>query len=278
MTYTVITSIQDIVEKYDTFLLDQWGVLHNGGDMFPNALKTLHMLKDMGKKVMILSNSGRPRTFTYDRMAHAGVTRDMYHDVMTSGDHIRYAYAQGRFDYLGNTPYIMYDDPAFEHLAGRDIIHTPLQDATYVLCCSPRGDESRWKSDLEHALSRGLEMVCSNPDRFACSPDGTLHYCPGYVADMYINMGGTVHYFGKPYAEMYTLCKDLAGGWGNAVCVGDSLHHDVLGAHTAGLDSVFITTGILNDSIMDRTMMNREKLESLIAHTGIIPTYCLDWF
>ena len=75
---------------------------------------------------------------------------------------------------------------------------------------------------------------------------------PGQIAKLYVEKyGGVVQYLGKPYQTVYDACfavlaaGDDRGGYTNGlssaldksrICgVGDSLDHDILGAHTAGI-------------------------------------------
>ncbi len=270
---THINTLAHIIHDYDTFLLDQWGVLHNGGDMLPSAMQSLQLLHTHNKKVLILSNSGQPRTHTYVRMQDAGVVRTLYHDVMTSGDHMQHAYASGRFEYLGETPYFMDYNPVFAEIGGQKLYNTPLDKATYIFCCTAYPGVDSRMDDLHTALNRGLELICSNPDLYAKSPSGSLYPCPGLVAKAYKNMGGVVHMFGKPYPEMYTLAHNLVGGWNNAIAVGDSFAHDIKGANDAGIDSLFITTGIHMDDIKTHT-----DIPTLAQQHDCTPTYSMDWF
>ncbi|MEL0658891.1 HAD hydrolase-like protein [Psychromonas arctica] len=48
--------------------MDQWEVLHNGGDAFPEAIEVLTFLKSHNKKVVILSNSGKTGTLSYEHL------------------------------------------------------------------------------------------------------------------------------------------------------------------------------------------------------------------
>ena len=60
----MISGLKDIINEFDTFILDQWGVLHNGGDAFPNAIEALAFLKQHDKKVVNLPNSGNTPHFS----------------------------------------------------------------------------------------------------------------------------------------------------------------------------------------------------------------------
>ena len=66
----------------------------------------------------------------------------------------------------------------------------------------------------------------------------------------YLALGATdVRLVGKPYPLIYEACVNAlreAGVPANAriAAVGDSLHHDVLGAARAGIDSIFVCSGV----------------------------------
>eukprot|EP00985_Skeletonema_marinoi_P009232 scaffold4265_cov146-Skeletonema_marinoi.AAC.3 len=62
-TTTSISSLssQEILDQYDTFLLDMWGVMHNGSEPYEGVLEAVKELKRVGKKMIILSNSSKRR-------------------------------------------------------------------------------------------------------------------------------------------------------------------------------------------------------------------------
>ena len=86
-------------------------------------------------------------------------------------------------------------------------------------------------------------------------------------------MGGVVHWHGKPQKEIYTMCKELVGGWDNAVAVGDSLEHDIAGANSAGIDSLLITSGIHAKAISDE-----KSIDNLCHEYSVNPSFYVDWF
>ncbi|MGB1360810.1 MAG: TIGR01459 family HAD-type hydrolase [Alphaproteobacteria bacterium] len=269
----IIKKFDEIIDKYDTFILDQWGVIHNGGDAFENAVKTLNLLKQHNKKVIILSNSGKQSFTSYARLTDSGVGRDLYHDVMTSGEHMLHNFNSGKFDNLGKNPIFFDWDNDFTIMDYLGFENTDINNASFVLCCGvSRGTADAYIDDLKIAKQRNLELVVSNPDLKAMDPNGALRDCPGAIAKLYEDMGGTVYWFGKPQPQMYELCNEMIGGWKNAIAVGDSLEHDIKGANDAGIDSVFITTGIHHNEINDN------GLDDVIDKWGQKPTYSLEWF
>lgn len=73
----------------------------------------------------------------------------------------------------------------------------------------------------------------------------TSHYCAGAIAALYVELGGRVELFGKPYPEVYrqTMSKlNLAPS--RILAVGDSMRTDIKGANAAGIDSVLVCGGI----------------------------------
>ena len=270
----MINGLNDIINSFDTFILDQWGVLHNGGDAFPEAIETLKFLKAHNKKVVILSNSGKTGTFSYARLQDSGISRDLYFDVLTSGDHMRHNFNSGKFKHLGQQALHFCWDNDDSVLDDCALTEAKMDDASFILCCGvDRGDVDAYLDDLKMAYKNNLQLVVSNPDLVAMSPDGTLKTCPGAIASAYQKMGGIVHWHGKPQPEIYTMCKELVGGWQNAIAVGDSLEHDIAGANGADISSLFITSGIHAQQISDQ-----KSIEKLTNSFSVKPSFSVDWF
>ncbi|MEC7028242.1 MAG: TIGR01459 family HAD-type hydrolase, partial [Pseudomonadota bacterium] len=55
MTYKMINGLQDIAADYDAFILDIWGVLHDGIAPFAGTIECLENLQSAGKTVCLLS-------------------------------------------------------------------------------------------------------------------------------------------------------------------------------------------------------------------------------
>ena len=270
----IIKGLKDIIDSFDTFILDQWGVLHNGGQAFTQAVETLHFLKEHNKKVVILSNSGRTHTFSYTRLAESGISRDLYLDVLTSGDHMRHNFAAGKFNHLGKKALFFTWDNDISVLEDCKVSQTTVEEASFILCSGiDRDSLADYMDDLKFARQHNLELVLSNPDLISMLPDGSLRMCPGTIAKTYQEMGGIVHWHGKPQPQIYKMCKELVGGWDNAIAVGDSLEHDIAGANNAGISSLFISSGIHASELSDPQSIN-----DLSAKFAVKPTYSVDWF
>jgi len=73
-----ISSFKDLVDKYDYFLFDQWGVLHNGQKKFEKAEECLELLKVKNKKVVLISNSSLPSKFSISNLRRIGISESLY--------------------------------------------------------------------------------------------------------------------------------------------------------------------------------------------------------
>ena len=127
------------------------------------------------------------------------------------------------------------------------------------------GDMSRIEPILKECQQRKIPMICANPDFVVKLAGGATGYMPGKIAERYEEMGGVCTYFGKPNAEHFQAClRDLNIDPRRVAHVGDSLHHDVAGANTAGIDSIFITNGIHNDYLgCNLGLPDDERMHSL---------------
>lgn len=147
---------------------------------------------------------------------------------------------------------------------------------------------------LDKCLERNVPIICANPDVFApngVNEDGStkLLICPGYVGQMYEEMGGQVLYFGKPFKSIYdflqtnkarsTIKLNETEATSKIVCVGDNIATDVKGATEAGLDIVMILGGVHWEDLKD-AKDDHEELKNRIrnlckTHGSKEPTYLM---
>ena len=80
-----ITSISSIADNYDYFLFDQWGVLHNGLNVFEDAKNCIIKLKQKRKKIILISNSSKLTEYTKLNLKKLGIDDNLYDHSITSG-------------------------------------------------------------------------------------------------------------------------------------------------------------------------------------------------
>jgi HAD superfamily hydrolase (TIGR01459 family) len=244
-----LTGLRRIADRYDLFVVDQWGVLHNGVEPHPGAVEALANLKARGAAVVLLSNSGKRVSESYLRLAKLGFDRALYDFAVTSGEQVHRGLADRADPFyagLGRRFLMFAWDTDRGIVEGLDYEETDdVEAADFILCAgTDKPDLDAYAPVLERALARGLPLTCANPDKVSVQPDGSLKICPGAIAERYEEMGGTVRWHGKPGRDAYAEIRAKTGVQGPGLGIGDSLAHDIAGARGAGLDGHFITGGI----------------------------------
>jgi ribonucleotide monophosphatase NagD (HAD superfamily) len=56
----VLQGLREVAGNYDGFVLDLWGVVHDGVTVFPGVVDALRQLHAAKKKLVFLSNAPRP--------------------------------------------------------------------------------------------------------------------------------------------------------------------------------------------------------------------------
>lgn len=262
-----------IINSYNTFILDIWGVLHDGHSLLPGAAEFIKRLEENGKQYYLLSNSPRPAAINHRSLLAMGLNIPQ-DNILTSG--------QFFLELLKNpalAPDVDLSGKAFviganlhtELMESAQLCTTEsLTDASYLLMLAFADNEqelTQHSTSFKEAIALGIPMLCVNPDKTVIH-HGNMIYCQGTFASSYEQLGGKVHYFGKPYREFYQYLFDLHGlNKKGAIMFGDSLETDIKGANDFGIDSAMLLTGIHKD---ERNVANLLKLSTTV------PSYILD--
>ena len=83
-----IKSIEEIIYDYDNFIIDQWGVMHDGAFGYDHAFNTINILNSNNKNLFIISNSSKRSQSSIDRLPQLGFKKNSFKNIVTSGDMI----------------------------------------------------------------------------------------------------------------------------------------------------------------------------------------------
>ena len=252
MIVQVIGGLRELAPHYDGFILDLWGVIHDGVAPMPGAVDCLRSLMESDKRIILLSNAPRRADDVVRRITRIGVPAGLYHHVMSSGEeawqHLRrrddpfYAALGWRCLHIGSER-----DIEIRHGLDLEFVDT-AEEAEFVLNTGPAGWDDRledYEPILQLALDRNLPMICANPD-IVVMHGNRLALCAGALAKWYEEAGGRVRWHGKPFRSVYDTCVELLGidDCSRILAVGDSVRTDIAGAAGAGIDSLLIADGI----------------------------------
>jgi HAD superfamily hydrolase (TIGR01459 family) len=282
----VIAGLRDIDGRYDAYILDLWGCVHNGIAPFPGATDALARLKDAGKRVLLLSNAPRRASAIVEQLARIhGIGGDLYDAVLTSGE-VAWQALQRRDDAqhakLGRRALHLGPERDLGMFEGNGIVRvTDPAAADFVLATGPNTDDldvAAHERLLRDSLARKLPLLCANPDLEVIRGETRL-VCAGAIAERYAELGGEVVYHGKPHAVTYRAALETLGRPEptRVLCVGDGLRTDILGANRAGLASAFIPGGIHDAELGIRMGESPDpaRVAELLKRFGARATYVL---
>jgi ribonucleotide monophosphatase NagD (HAD superfamily) len=207
MTFTSHKSFVEIASLYDGFILDQFGVMHNGSESLPGSVKCIEKLASMGKKLIILSNTSSPSETALGKLPKMGFDPDLFIDAVTSGEEAAH-YIKEKYGSVSNDAqikkalWISWADPvvplAFISICGNIQVTTNVDEADFVIVHgtdvlrSQDGTENVSLGDymkskdfsaidpiLEACHKRGIPMVCANPDLIVKLPGDVIAHMPG---------------------------------------------------------------------------------------------------
>jgi len=280
-----IAGLSSLLERFDGFIVDQWGVLHDGVTSYPGAIDCLRRLRASGKHVVVLSNSGKREEENVRQMQRLGFDASLFDRFIGAGEDARAAIAARESAFhrtLGTRcfPFTRDGDVSLLEGLGLEIVGS-VEAADFLAVIgidSPQRNCVDYESELQAGIERGLALVCANPDIVRVSPQGTLE-APGVLAQRYEALGGRVFYHGKPYPAIYRSCLNAMPQCAaeRVVTVGDSMEHDVLGARRAGLASVFVAGGIHAEVLVTQwgEMPTLERWQRFAADAAVKPDYLL---
>jgi HAD superfamily hydrolase (TIGR01459 family) len=283
----ILTAARDLLARYDVLFCDVWGVIHDGFRAYPGAMRALTAFRRQGGTVVLVSNAPVPAERVAEMLADKGVNGASYDAIVSSGaialEHVaekayRSVYVIGPRD----------RDAAFmDKLTARMVA---MPDAQAIVCTGLNDDVTETVADyaevLEQGRDLGLPFVCANPD-LVVDVGGRHYVCAGALGEAYAALGGEVYWAGKPHPSAYDTALARAEAIrGEAVAksrilaIGDAIRTDLKAAELAGVDALFVTSGIHRAETMTGPVVDPDKLAQALG-PGSVPavaaTALLDW-
>lgn len=249
-----IHHLGEIVDEFDAFLVDQFGVLMTANGAISGASQSLVALKESGKSVYILSNSGKRSRDNIARLAKLGFLPESYDGVVTSGEVSRdWLIANlGKTIPMAARTYIIARDHDQSMIDGLNLTVTfDPSDAQLIMIAGSESDlydMAHYQYLLVEPASRGVLALCTNPDRKMYTASG-IGFGAGAIAEMYQQRGGRVKFIGKPHSEIYDTILGLLPNIeaGRILAIGDSYENDIVGAKRMKFSTLHVVGGVYVD-------------------------------
>ena len=78
--------LSSIVDNYQLFYIDLWGVIHNGIKLHDEAINALKQISKKNKDYVLLTNAPRPNSSVKKFLEKMGMEKEIRDHVFTSGE------------------------------------------------------------------------------------------------------------------------------------------------------------------------------------------------
>ena len=251
----LIKGLSQIQSKYDAFLIDLWGVVHNGIQLYPGAIDVLNNLHKFNKRFVLISNAPRPSKSVEKYLLSLKMDKVFLKNVFTSGEA---ALQTLKRNVYGKKFYHIGPQRDKDLIVGFEKNKTTLERCDFILCTGLFENEETSLDYYKNLLRKytRLKMICTNPDLIVHRGSQT-EYCAGSLALIFEILGGKVVYFGKPYPEIYNFCTKKNE---TILVVGDNIRTDIRGANNMKFDSLFVTDGIHKEEFINLPIKDYDKV------------------
>jgi HAD superfamily hydrolase (TIGR01450 family) len=229
---------------YAGYVFDLDGTIYLGSELLPGAARLVQALRDMGRKVVFVSNNPTRDPEEYaEKLSDLGVPTppsEVINTVVTTTDWLAVNAPEA-------TVFPVSEEPLKRALRRRGTrISEDPAEIDIVIASYDRRFEYRKLQIAFDAIRAGARLVATNPDRFCPFPDGrgepdaasitaAIEACTGASCELH---------FGKPGPVMLQAVADALGlAPVDCLLTGDRLTTDIRAAHEASMASALVLTG-----------------------------------
>jgi HAD superfamily hydrolase (TIGR01450 family) len=268
--------VAGLIERYECFLLDAYGVLVDAGAAMGGARELLDNLRDAERDVLVVTNDAsrlpdtaaeRFRGFGLDIAAEK---------IITSGALLAPYFATTGLQ--GARCFVLGPEDSHEYVRRSGGEPVPLAgdaEIDAVVVCDDAGYPLRDSLDavlsaLFRHFDRGDEpsLVLPNPDLMYPRGGGDFGFTSGGVAllleaalaQRYPTERPAFVRLGKPFGPIFREAKRRARSE-QMVMIGDQIETDIVGARAAGIDAVYVDSGITN---WERTVLDEMRAPNFV--------------
>lgn len=282
--------ISDISDSYTGFVIDTWGVLHNGQHLFDSVADCMRELQERKKFVMLLSNTEKRAAEAAEELKVMGLPANMYNVIITSGEMVWQGIKNqndGIFTALGDSYYLIGGDRTREFMKTLPVTEKKaVGEAKFLLISgwdTLPTDIGQYEEILREAVRKRLKVICINPDTKAQLENDYVVGGTTALAKRLQELGGVVNIIGKPFKPIFHHCiKVLHQNEiypGQTVMIGDTMGHDIAGAAMVNMDTCLVRNGLHAPAFKTATTPGEvNKILNLLIsqYNGIRPTYLVD--
>ncbi|WP_193180775.1 HAD-IIA family hydrolase [Nisaea sediminum] len=242
-----ISGIAEIISDFDAVILDNFGVLSLGPPVIPAGPPAYAAIRDAGAAIRVISNDGSKALSamleSHRRRGYHFAEEEIYAGLSLLEEAARDA-AGGLWAAIGLDPLPVPSGTFQARNWATDRFDLDEAAGLLLMDCLSFGRDD-FRRVLESFRRYPRPVIVCNPDLTAPYTDA-MSLEPGYLAHWLADEAGIEPLFlGKPFPEVYRRAlRDLPHVPPERVlCVGDTLHTDVLGGRHLGMKTLLVETG-----------------------------------
>lgn len=275
----IISGISEIIQNYDYLLIDQWGVIHNGNDLYGGVNECLENIKANEKHSIIITNSSRNKRTNQNLMAKLNCNISLFSDVFTSADmltmHIKNDEGFSKIYFVAEDK----DFSVVENIISKQVDNIQDSDAVVLLRVKPENEISVHDHWMKVAINKNIPLIVPTRDKSTVRTNGIFKGLDK-ICHKYESNGGEVINFGKPEEYIYKHCmnKFKINSPGKVLAIGDQYFSDCVGAFNQGFDTLLVATGAAFDNFNMPDNSANKLYETIKDRSLDIPTYICESF
>lgn len=265
-----------LANKYEYFLFDQWGVLHDGDKIFSFTNKTLKTIKD--KYLILISNTSQTvAEFKKQTLKKINLNFLYFNKIITAGETLINISKKSQNSLIykivsKKNAFIISNGNEKELIKKLRIKNSDTSDCKFILSLSlkPKKNLKILLKKIKYLSKRKIPMICTNPDIYTFQ-NKKRYYQIGYIAEKYSSYGGKVYYIGKPHISIFNnLIKKNKKK--KTIIIGDNLKTDILGGKNYKISTALALDGFKK---LHKLQSTSEALTK-ISTTKIKPDYFIN--
>ncbi|MBC6993221.1 TIGR01459 family HAD-type hydrolase [Neolewinella lacunae] len=273
-----IDRFSEVSDRYKVIFLDSYGVLINHRGLIPGVVECIARLRAEGKHLRVLTNNAaRSAQAASRRLVKYGLPGFPPEEIITSGATTRQFLQQkvrsGKVAYLGTAAAAEYIIGAgLEAIPVAEVDMSRIDDIKAIAFLDDEGYDLNTDVNRVINLLRQSQapVVVANTDLLYPVTANDVALATGSIARLaeYV-LGRQFVKFGKPAMQMFQLGLESVGreltdvSLSDILMVGDTLHTDILGGNSFGIDTALVLSG----------NTRRESAATEIQSSGIFPDY-----
>ena len=239
------------LHRFEGYIFDLDGTIYLGNHAIEGAVETVGFLRQMGKKLLFLTNKTiESREHYVSKLNRLGIQVTLENILTPAVVTIRYL----KNHFSNARVYVIGEDVLKQEMLEKGIRFASAPEETDVVVVS-------WDRQFHYdhlnfayqAIKRGAFVLATNPDRTCPVPGGDVPDCGAMIGSIEGATGKKIEtILGKPSKLTVQAALEILQLDGKqCLMVGDRLETDVLMGQLAGINTALVLTGVTRRDAID---------------------------